>query len=114
MNLGVGAYRDENLKPYPFKIVKKVEAEVVADKSIDMEYLPIDGWTPFVEAARNLIIGKNSNAVKEGRVASSQAISGTGSLRVGFDFLKKYSPGTVYMSAPTWGNHGAVVIAAGL
>lgn len=114
MNLGVGAYRDDNLKPYPFKIVKKVEAEVVADKSIDMEYLPIDGWQPFVTAARKLILGKDSSAVKEERVASSQTISGTGSLRVGFDFVKRNNPGVVYMSNPTWGNHGAIAKEAGL
>jgi aspartate/tyrosine/aromatic aminotransferase len=71
MNLGVGAYRDGNLKPYPFKIVKKVEAEIVADKSLDMEYLGIDGYGPFVTASRNLILGKDSDSVKSGRVASS-------------------------------------------
>jgi aspartate/tyrosine/aromatic aminotransferase len=70
MNLGVGAYRDENLKPYPFKIVKKAEAEVIADKSLDMEYLPIDGYAPFVTAARNLILGADTPAVKNGCVAS--------------------------------------------
>jgi len=25
VNLGIGAYRDDNGKPYPFEIVKKVE-----------------------------------------------------------------------------------------
>jgi len=36
-----------------------VEKEVIADKSLDMEYLGIDGYAPFVEAARNLILGKD-------------------------------------------------------
>lgn len=43
-NLGVGAYRDNEGKPYVFPIVRKVEAEIVNDHSIDKEYLPIDGY----------------------------------------------------------------------
>jgi len=33
---------------------------------------------------------------------------------VGFEFLKTYSPGDVYVSGPTWGNHVAIVKKAGL
>jgi aspartate aminotransferase, cytoplasmic len=40
VNLGVGAYRDENGKPYIFPIVKKVEKEIVNDLTLDKEYLP--------------------------------------------------------------------------
>lgn len=29
INLGIGAYRDENGKPYIFKVVKKVEEEII-------------------------------------------------------------------------------------
>lgn len=43
VNLGVGAYRDDNGKPYVFPIVKKVENEIVADHLLDKEYAPIDG-----------------------------------------------------------------------
>jgi len=28
MNLGVGAYRDDDEKPYPFQIVRKVDLEL--------------------------------------------------------------------------------------
>jgi len=39
-------------------------------------------------------------------VASIQGISGTGSLRVGAEFLSVYlHPPCVYISQPTWGNH---------
>ena len=38
------------------------------------------------------------------QVCGVQAISGTGSLRLGFEFLKKHYPcKTVYLSSPTWG-----------
>lgn len=35
-----------------------------------------------------------------------QALSGTGSLRVGAAFIARFMPGVpVYLSNPTWGNH---------
>lgn len=43
MNLGVGAYRDDNEKPYVFEVVRKVEKEILSDASLDKEYLPIEG-----------------------------------------------------------------------
>jgi aspartate/tyrosine/aromatic aminotransferase len=47
--------------------------------------------------------------LKEERVASVQTLSGTGSLRVGFEFLGVYIPRTVYISNPTWLNHKAII-----
>lgn len=45
---------------------------------------------------------------------TSQAISGTGALRVAFEFLAKFLPGDVYVSNPTWGNHNDIIKVAGL
>lgn len=36
VNLGVGAYRDDNLKPVVFSVVRKVEEQLVADKTLNM------------------------------------------------------------------------------
>ena len=42
----------------------------------------------------------------QGRVATLQSLSGTGSLRVGAEFVSKFLPGrTVYLSNPTWCAH---------
>jgi aspartate/tyrosine/aromatic aminotransferase len=71
--------------------------------------LPIDGLATFVTGAQRLIFGENSSVLKDGRVASIQSISGTGSLRVGFEFLGAYYPRTVYISNPTWLNHKAII-----
>lgn len=39
-------------------------------------------------------------------MATLQALSGTGSLRVGAAFISRWMKGTqVYLSNPTWGNH---------
>jgi len=46
MNLGVGAYRDDNGKPYVFSVIKTVDEKLAAEtknNKLDKEYLPIDG-----------------------------------------------------------------------
>ncbi|KAJ0676875.1 putative aspartate transaminase [Helianthus annuus] len=58
---------------------------------------------------------KNSPAIQENRVTTVQCLSGTGSLRVGGEFLAKhYYEKTVYIPSPTWGNHPKIFTLAGL
>lgn len=114
VNLGVGAYRDNDGKPYVFPIVRKVEAEIVANHTLDKEYLPIDGLADFTKGARGVMFGFNSPLVNDPRVVSVQTLSGTGALRVIADFLVKHRPSALYVSNPTWGNHNAVFGAANL
>jgi len=52
--------------------------------------------------------------VGNAKVSSVQTLSGTGALRVVAEFLKKFRPGALYVSNPTWGNHNAVFAAAGV
>jgi aspartate aminotransferase len=35
INLGVGAYRDDNEKPYVFNVIRKVEKEIANDHTMD-------------------------------------------------------------------------------
>lgn len=37
VNLGVGAYQDDNAKPYIFKVVKKVEQEILNDATLNKD-----------------------------------------------------------------------------
>ncbi|KAF8072598.1 Aspartate aminotransferase P2 [Scenedesmus sp. PABB004] len=105
LNLGVGAYRTEELQPLVLEVVKKAEAKMLA-AGYNKEYLPIEGLDAFRTATAQLLLGGDSPAVKDGRVAVLQALSGTGSLRVGAAFIARFMPGTtVYISNPTWGNH---------
>lgn len=50
------------------------------------------------------------------RLVSCQALSGTGALRLGFEFIKKFFPNgtTVYLPEPTWGNHKLMLQTVGL
>ncbi len=114
-NLGVGAYRDDNGKPYVFPVVRKAEASIIADQSLDKEYAPIDGLADFNKGARGSMFGWNHPDVTSGRVVTAQTLSGTGALRVVSEFLKAFRPGhPLYISKPTWGNHQAIFKAVGL
>ncbi|CAD7705087.1 unnamed protein product [Ostreobium quekettii] len=114
LNLGVGAYRTEELAPYVLEVVKKAEAKML-EKGENKEYLPIDGLAAFKKATVELLLGADSPAVKEGRVATIQSLSGTGSLRVAGQFLSRFCSGrTLYISDPTWGNHKAIFTDAGV
>jgi len=85
--LGVGAYRTDEGKPYVLDCVKKAEAKILAE-DMDHEYSSIDGMASFREKVIRLGWGADSAHIREGRIFSCQAISGTGSLRVGMDFLR--------------------------
>ncbi|GIL86322.1 hypothetical protein Vretimale_13705 [Volvox reticuliferus] len=105
LNLGVGAYRDEDLKPVVLSVVKKAEAKIFS-RNENKEYLSIEGFEPFRKATLDLLLGAGHPAIKEGRAAVIQSLSGTGSLRVGAAFIARFLKGsTVYISNPTWGNH---------
>lgn len=67
INLGVGAYRDENGKPYVLNAVKKAE-EILVQQNPDKEYLPITGLPEFTQAAAKLAYGAESVPLNESRV----------------------------------------------
>ena len=84
--LGMGAYRDDDGKPYILPCVKRAE-EIILEREMDHEYAPIQGIDSYVQKCLKLAYGENSRAFQEGRIAGAQSISGTGSLRVGYTFL---------------------------
>ena len=68
MNLGIGAYRTDEGKPYVLDVVRKVEKELANDTSLDKEYLPIGGDPEFVSLAQKLILGDSAISMREQRV----------------------------------------------
>jgi len=114
VNLGIGAYRTNEGKPYVMPVVTKVEEMMAADRTLNHEYLPIDGLQAFCEGATKLILGRECSAITENRVCAVQGISGTGSGRLVFEFTKRHhSVKTAYVSKPTWGNHKGMLKHAG-
>ncbi|KIK08729.1 hypothetical protein K443DRAFT_672252 [Laccaria amethystina LaAM-08-1] len=112
VNLGVGAYRDDDSKPWVLPVVKKVTQILLNDETLDHEYLPITGLPEYTAAAAKLILGPSSVALTEGRTVSVQAISGTGANHLGALFLSRFyrwnGAPRIYLSNPTWANHHAI------
>ncbi|CAG9837330.1 unnamed protein product [Diabrotica balteata] len=115
INLGVGAYRDDNGKPYVLPSVRAAE-EKIKSKGLDKEYAPISGVPEFCKRSIELALGENSSVLKDGLNATVQGISGTGSLRIGGAYLNGFFPGNkvIYLPAPSWGNHNPIFKHSGL
>jgi len=119
VNLGVGAYRDNENKPWVLPVVKKASKILLNDETLDHEYLPILGLTSYTSAAAKLIIGAESPALtQENRVSSGQTISGTGANHLAALFLSRFykwnGKPQVYISNPTWANHQAILRNVGI
>ena len=113
VNLGVGVYFDDNGKLPLLQCVQAAE-KAMMDKPAARGYLPIDGIVAYDNAVKALVFGADSEPVTSGRVATVQAIGGTGGLKIGADFLKKLNPNAkVLISNPSWENHKAIFTNAG-
>lgn len=113
VNLGVGVYTDENGKVPLLDCVRRAEAQLAQIPS-PRSYLPIDGLLSYDRAVQTLVFGENSPLVSEGRVVTLQALGGTGGLKIGADFLQRFSPESeVLISDPSWENHRALFESAG-
>ena len=113
VNLGVGVYFDDNGKLPLLQCVQAAE-KAMMDKPAARGYLPIDGIAAYDKAVKGLVFGEQSEPVTSGRVATVQALGGTGGLKIGADFLKKVSPhAKVLISDPSWENHRALFTNAG-
>ena len=115
VNLSIGLYYNED------NIVPQLNAIKAAYKNIEPSndkvklYLPMDGLKSYNEATQALVLGKNSQARQDGRAVTIQTLGGSGALKVGADFLKKYFPESdVWVSQPTWENHITIFNGAGI
>jgi aromatic-amino-acid transaminase len=113
VNLGVGVYCNEEGRIPLLRAV--VEAETIrAAQHASRGYLPIDGIATYDQAVQKLLFGAESPLIAAGRVITTQAVGGTGALKIGADFLKQLSPNAVVaISDPSWENHRALFETAG-
>ena len=113
VNLGVGVYTDENGKVPVLQCVRTAEKKL-GENATPRNYLPIDGIAAYDRAVQETLFGKDTPAVKDGRIVTVQTLGGTGGLKVGGDFLKRFNPGAdIYISDPSWENHRAIFEYAG-
>ena len=108
INLGVGVYYDDNGKVPLLECVRKAEA-MLMEQPAPRTYLPIEGLGAYDKAVQELVFGADSPVIQEKRAVTVQALGGTGALKIGADFLKRFSPDSdVYISDPSWENHRAL------
>ncbi|MES3015496.1 MAG: amino acid aminotransferase [Pseudomonadota bacterium] len=113
VNLGVGVYFDDNGKLPLLECVQAAE-KMMMEAPKARGYLPIDGIAAYDKAVQSLVFGAENDAVKACRIATVQAVGGTGGLKIGADFLKRMNAGaTVMISDPSWENHRALFENAG-
>ncbi|MGZ5179630.1 MAG: amino acid aminotransferase [Ramlibacter sp.] len=113
VNLGVGVYYDDEGKLPLLQCVQLAEKRMMQVPKA-RGYLPIDGIAAYDAAVKSLVFGADSEPVKGNRVATVQALGGTGGLKIGADFLRKVNPGAkVLISDPSWENHRALFSQAG-
>ena len=113
VNLGVGVYYDDNGKVPLLECVRRAE-HAVTERSAPHVYLPIDGIAAYDRAVQKLVFGVDSEILRAGRVVTVQALGGTGALKVGADFLRRFAPAAqVWISDPSWENHRALFENAG-
>jgi aromatic-amino-acid transaminase len=113
INLSIGIYFDDAGKLPVMHAVR--EAEQAMLQSIGARpYQPMEGAANYRAAVQQLLFGTDHEAVKSGRIATLQTLGGSGGLKVGGDFLKRYFPNSnVWVSDPTWDNHRAMFEGAG-
>jgi len=114
VNLSIGLFYNEA------GIVPQLQAVAAAEERLQAQphqaslYLPMEGLGPYRNAIAPLLFGHDHPVLKAGRIASIQTLGGSGALKVGADFLKRYFPHSeVWVSDPTWENHVAIFNGAG-
>jgi aromatic-amino-acid transaminase len=113
VNLGVGVYVDDSGKVPLLECVRRAEQAIVT-KGAPHPYLPIDGLAAYDKSVQAMLFGADSEIVRSGRAITVQALGGTGGLKIGADFLKRFAPGAgVWISDPSWENHRALFEYAG-
>ncbi|CAH5456716.1 Aromatic-amino-acid aminotransferase, partial [Enterobacter cloacae] len=114
VNLSIGLYYNEDGIIPQLKAVAEAEARLNAVPHGASLYLPMEGLNAYRNTIAPLLFGADHAVLAQQRVATIQTLGGSGALKVGADFLKKYFPDSgVWVSDPTWENHVAIFEGAG-
>ncbi|MCL1838824.1 MAG: aspartate/tyrosine/aromatic aminotransferase [Propionibacteriaceae bacterium] len=111
VNLGVGVYLNAQGKVPILDCVRQGTQRYLSDLK-PCSYQPIDGLAAYNAAVRALVFNRNDDLMA--RAVTVQGLGGTGSLRVGAQFLKQLNPDAkVLISTPSWENHEALFARTG-
>ena len=101
VNLSIGIYFDDAGRLPVMQAVREAELSILKDLG-PKPYLPMAGFAHYRDAVQALVFGNDSPSRADGRIATVQTLGGSGALKVGADFIKRYFPQSkVWMSDPT-------------
>ncbi|WKB51392.1 aromatic amino acid transaminase [Eleftheria terrae] len=113
INLSIGIYFDDAGRLPVMAAVREAETGLLQTIGA-RPYQPMEGAANYRSAVQQLLFGAQHEAVTSGRIATLQTLGGSGGLKVGGDFLKRYfGEAQVWVSDPTWDNHRAMFEGAG-
>ncbi|WP_296654384.1 amino acid aminotransferase [Paraburkholderia sp.] len=113
VNLSIGIYFDDEGRLPVMQAVRTAEAALLEEPG-PKPYLPMAGFAQYRDAVQALVFGAQCPSRTAGRIATVQTLGGSGALRVGADFIKRYFPASeVWVSDPTWENHRFIFERAG-
>ena len=113
VNLSIGLYYNEQAIIPQLEAVRQAADRLQSQLQKASLYLPMEGLAPYRRAVQTLLFGEHHPALRAGRIATIQTLGGSGALKVGADFLKRYFPDSaVWVSDPTWENHVAIFAGA--
>ncbi len=90
VNLSIGLYYNEDGIIPQLQAVAEAEARLNAQPHGASLYLPMEGLNAYRNAIAPLLFGAEHPVLVQKRVASIQTLGGSGALKVGADFLKRY------------------------
>lgn len=107
INLGIGVYKDDAGQSYVLSCVNEAEKSLF-EKSLNKDYLPIEGDPSFIQSSLNVVLGKNPPGF------ALQTVGGTSALRLGSEFLRKNGISDIFVSDPSWPTHQLIFKHAGM
>lgn len=115
VNLSIGLYYNEDGIVPQLSAVAKARARYEAQSQQASLYLPMEGLAEYRQVIAPLLFGADHPLLQTGRIATIQTPGGSGALKIGGEFLKRYFPrSTLWVSDPSWENHVAIFNGAGL
>jgi aromatic-amino-acid transaminase len=111
IDLGIGVYGDEAGRTPVMQAVRQAEL-LVAEAQTTKAYVAAEGDARFVALLAPIVLGASRAA--DGRYCGLQTPGGTGALRLAAELIARANPSRVWVGAPTWINHYALMRSAGL
>jgi aspartate/tyrosine/aromatic aminotransferase len=114
VNLGVGVFKNEDGVTPILATVKEAEKRLLEGETTK-SYLAIGGDAEYGKQVQGLLFGQDHNIISNHLARTAQTPGGTGALRIASEFIsRQLGIDKIWVSNPTWANHGSVFASANL